>query len=511
MTTPRSGEEGFTLVELTVTVTILAIIVVSFLGLFTSLVHSTIIAKRQAVASTLATNQMEYLKSLPYDNLAVAGGSIYATSPLPATLSKTVNGVRYTIKTSINYVDDAYDGCASYPTQALKELYCRNYPPPSGPTTTDQNPQDYKIANVTVTDRSNLRLAQVDTQISSRVSETASTTGALFVRVIDSNGNPVAGATVAVNNTTITPNVAVSDSTDTNGTAIFYGLPPDTNTDYHITGSKTGYSSLTTIVPSGSLQPTYPSQRILTQQSSYTTLPIRQQGTNSIIVETVDTAGNPLANVRVYMKGGYKSYTDSANAAYYYDNLTPSDVRPTTDASGLAVVQNLVPGAYVFCGDAGATSCNAGATTYYLAAMVPYGGTNPFNPVTVPTYDPLTPPTTTYDYNGGAYLQKVRLILSTSSTYPRVRTINPASASLSSGTLNNFPFTVSGTNLSGASVRFLKDSNTYTATCTGTTSLSCSINLTGITAGVANMQLVAGGNTLTMPADPLLGGLIVSP
>jgi hypothetical protein len=143
--------------------------------------------------------------------------------------------------------------------------------------------------------------------------------------------------------------------------------------------------------------------------------------------------------------------------------------------------------------------------------MVPYGGTNPFNPVTVPTYDPLTPPTTTYDYNGGAYLQKVRLILSTSSTYPRVRTINPASASLSSGTLNNFPFTVSGTNLSGASVRFLKDSNTYTATCTGTTSLSCSINLTGITAGVANMQLVAGGNTLTMPADPLLGGLIVSP
>ena len=76
---------------------------------------------------------MEYLKSLPYDSLAVAGGSIYTTGPtLPASFTKTLNGVTYTVKTSISYVDDAYDGCGSYTTQALKELYCRNSPPPSG-------------------------------------------------------------------------------------------------------------------------------------------------------------------------------------------------------------------------------------------------------------------------------------------------------------------------------------------------------------------------------------------
>src|SRR5690606_5494020 len=135
--------------------------------------------------------------------------------------------------------------------------YCRNYPPPSGSPNPDANPQDYKIAHVTVTDVTGKRLAQVDTQISSRVSETASTTGALFVTVLDESGNPLSGATVTVTNSTVTPNVNLSDSTDNNGIAIFYGLPPDTNgNDYQVAASKSGYSSLSTIEPFGSLQPT---------------------------------------------------------------------------------------------------------------------------------------------------------------------------------------------------------------------------------------------------------------
>jgi prepilin-type N-terminal cleavage/methylation domain-containing protein len=514
-------ESGFTLVELTVTLVVIAIVTLSLFGLFTSLVRSTIIAKRQAVASTLATNQMEYLKSLPYDNLAVAGGSIYATSPLPATATKTINGVTYTIKTSINYVDDAYDGCANYPDLATKQLYCRNYPPPTGSPSPDTNPQDYKIVHVTVTDKTSTKLATVDTQISSRVSETASTTGALFVTVIDNNGNKMSGATVAVSNTTITPAANVSDTTDSNGIAIFYGLPPDSGTDYVITASKNGYSSLTTISASGTLQPTYPSQKILSQQSSYVTLTIKPQGTNSLVVETVDTAGNPLANVKVYIKGGYKKYTTTTDTAYYYDTMSPSDTRPVTDANGLAVLNNLVPGQYIFCGDAGATSCAVGGTTQYLAAAVPYGGTNPFNPINVPTYDPASPPATTFDYNGTAYLQKVRLILTTTSNWPRVNTVNPSDVSKTGGTIAAFPFAVTGVNLPCSStpascstvVKFIQGANTFTASCTGTTGtdLSCTVDLSAASAGNTQMQVTANGHTLTTSGDPLIGGIIVAP
>ena len=514
-------QDGFTLTELVIGLTVLAVVVFSLTGLFTSLTHSAVVAKQKAVASTLATNQMEYLKSLPYDDLAVAGGSIVATNPLPASTTQTVNGTKYTIKTSISYIDDSYDGCGSYPTQALKQTYCRNYPPPSGAPATDSNPADYKIANVTVYNSNSTQLAMVDTQISARVAETASTTGALFVSVIDTTGSPVSGATVSVVNSIVGP-VSVSDSTDANGIAIFYGLPPDTNNyDYTVTASDSGYSTLATILPSGVLQPTYPSQKIFTQQSSYVTLTIKPQGPDSLLLETTDTSGNPLANAKVYVKGGYKKYTLSTNTAYYYDNLSPSDTRPVTDSSGLAGLSDLVPGQYIFCGDTGSTSCAVGNTTYYLAAALPYSGNNPLNPVSVPIFDSSNPPVTTYAYNGHNYYQKVRLMLSSNSNFPRVNNFTPYDASLSGGAIGGFGFQVNGTNLPcsgtpascGTTVKFVQGANTYSASCSGTggSQINCTVNLSGISAGTAQLVITANGLALTLPASPQMGGLSVTP
>lgn len=520
-TRPPHEEAGFTLVELLITVLLLGTVAAAMLTLFVSLVHSAVVAKREAVASTLATNQMEYLKSLPYNSLAIAGGSIYSTNPLPASTTKTLNGVKYTITSSISYVDDAFDGCGSYPTQALKETYCRNYPPPSG-ASTDTNPADYKIIQVKVTDPSGGHLADLNTQVAARVAETASTTGALFVSVIDDNGDPVSGATVGVTNSTVTPAVNVSDSTDTNGVAIFYGLPPDTSgNDYAISASLSGYSTLTTIKPSGSLQPTYANQNILTQSSSYATLTIKPMNANSLVVETTDTSGNPLANVNVYAKGGYKKYTATSDTTYYFDNMTPSDTRATTDSTGLAAISNLVPGSYIFCGDTGATNCKIGSTTYYLAAAIPYGGNNSFNPITVPTYDTANPPGTTYAYGGTNYLQKVRLMLTTSSSFPRIATMTPDDLSLGSGSPSSFAFTITGTNLPcnanpascSTTVKFVQGGNTYTASCTGSSSgvqLNCTDNLSTAIAGSAQLIITSGANTLTMPASLPLGGLNVS-
>lgn len=517
----RRSEDGFTLAELIIGLTVLAIVAISLTGLFTGLINSAVVAKQKAVGATLATNQMEYLKSLPYDNLAVAGGSIYATSPIPPTITKKINGVTYTIKTSISYIDDSYDGCGSYPTLALKQTYCRNYPPPSGAPATDTNPADYKIADVSVYNKGNKLLAEVDSEISARVAETASTTGALFVSVIDSNGSPVSGATVGVVNSVVGP-VNVSDATDENGIAIFYGLPVDTsNYDYKITASASGYSSLTTIVPAGALQPTYPSQKIFSQLSSYVTLTIKLQGPDSLLVETTDTSGNPLANVKVYMKGGYKKYTATADTSYYYDTLSPSDTRPVTDSGGLAGVSNLVPGAYIFCGDVGATSCQIGGTTYYLAAAVPYSGTNSFNPIGVPTYDPGSPPATTFAYSGHNYYQKVRLILSSASTSPRIFTLSPYNVSSTGGTINNFTFQINGANLPcsavaalcGTTVKLVQGANTYTASCTGSggSQISCTVNLSASVVGNARLVISANGFTLTLPDSPLMGGVNVEP
>jgi type II secretory pathway pseudopilin PulG len=518
------GEDnsGVTLVELVISMVVITFIMLGIFGLFVSMVRSATVAKSQAVASTLATNQMEYLKSLPFDSLAVAGGSIYSTSPLPATSVQKVDGVSYTVKTNVNYVDDAYDGCGSYPTLALKQQYCRNYPAPSGAPSVDTNPRDYKVVHVAVTDKSGLNLADVDTDVSAKVSETASTTGAMFVSVIDDNGNPVTGATVQVKNSTVTPAVDLSDNTDENGIAILYGLPVDSGYDYQVIGSKTGYSTLTTIPPSGSLQPTYSSQKILSQASSYVALTIKPQGANSLVIETTDTNGAALANAKIYVKGGYKKYSATTDTQYYYDTLSPTDTRPVTDAGGLAGLSNLVPGSYLFCGDAGATSCSGGGTTYYLAAAVPYGGTNALNPIIVPTYDPASPPATTFSYGATSYLQKVRLMLTTVSNFPRVLTLTPSDASVGTDNLSSYAFTITGANLPcsavasscSTTVSFKQASSNFAASCTGASAgvlLHCTVNLSSVAQGGTQLVVTANGKTLTLPAAPLLGGINVGP
>ncbi len=521
----KRQEGGYTLVELLLTLVVLAVLALGAFDLFTSLLHSAIVAQREAAASTLATNQMEYLKSLPYDKLAVAGGAIVSTTTIPASFTKKIEGVTYTVTTGITYVDNAYDGCGSYPTLALKQKYCRDYPAPSGAPATDNNAGDYKDMTVTVTDKSGLRLATVDSHAAALVAETASNTGALFVYVVDSSGNPVVGATVIATNSTTTPTVNVTDTSDSNGIVIFYDLPPSSSGNkYVIAASNSGYSSLTTIAPTGSLQPTYSSQNLIAQSSSYITLTLKPQGTNSLVIETVGTTGTALPGAKIYVKGGYKKYTLSTDTTYYYDTLSPSDIRPTTDGNGLAARTNLVPGNYVFCGDLGATSCSVGGTTYYLAAAVPYGGSNPLQPIMVPIYDPANPPSTTYSYNSVNYLQKVRLILTTNASFPRVSQLSPSDVSLSTSNLANFAFNITGVNVpcsaTAAScatiVRFTEGANTYTAVCTGTNTnnqqqLSCTVNLTGLVAGTTQLIVNVGANTLTMPASPLLGGLIVTP
>ncbi len=516
------NNEGFTLIELVVAIAVLAILSVGVLGLLSSLVFSANLTKRKAVAMTLAVNQMEYLKSLPYDSLAVAGGAIYSASPLPASYTKTINGLTYTIYTSINYVDDAFDGCSSYPSQALKEKYCRNYPPPSGAPATDTNPADYKIIHVYVNTPKYAPLATVDTEIAARVAETASTTGALFVNVIDGNGNPVSGATVQVINTTVNPNLNLSDTTDSAGTAIFYGLTPDNNGfDYNITASKTGYSTLSTIPPSGSLQPYYPNKQILSQQSTLATMVIMPMGSPSLLAEVYNTSGSPINNAKIYIKGGYKKYNNTSNTAYYYDNLSPSDGRPVSDASGNFIVNDLVPGNYLFCGDNGSTSCAVGTTTYYLAAAVPYGGNNSLMPITIPTFTSGSTQAT-FSYNAINYLQKVRLILTNSSNFPRVFTISPDDLSVAAGGLSSFGFNITGVNLPcsanpascNTSVKINQAGDIRTASCTGASSgltINCTVNLSGIAVGMATLSVTANSQTLNLPGSPLLGGLNVSP
>ena len=156
-------------------------------------------------------------------------------------------------------------------------------------------------------------------------------------------------------------------------------------------------------------------------------------------MQVTDTSGTPIANAKIYVKGGYKRYTASTDTSYYYDTIRTTDTRPVSDATGTATLTSLVPGPYFFCGDDGSASCTVGGTTYYLAAAVPYSGTTSLSPVNVPTYDPANPPSQTFT-SGGWATCKSAAPPNNELKLPRVTSISPSVANVSAGNSSSFPF-----------------------------------------------------------------------
>jgi len=75
----RGNESGVTLLETLVALAVLGLVAVAFLNGLTTAAQATIIADKQATAESLARSQMEYIKTLPYDDYATE----YPLAPIP--------------------------------------------------------------------------------------------------------------------------------------------------------------------------------------------------------------------------------------------------------------------------------------------------------------------------------------------------------------------------------------------------------------------------------------------
>lgn len=531
----RFKEQGFSLIELIIAVTMIVVVGVAATQLYVTLINTVAFMQKRSIALDMSANQMEYLRSLPYDNLQVGTNET----------TEVKNGYPYTIKTIVRYVDDYGEprGCLNYGSDEGMQANCRGWTKATDDPNKrrDDNPMDYKAATIEIRGRGSILLSSASSYFGARVAETASGTGAIVVKIIDGGGNPVEGATVTCENPTTTPRVVVADCTETttaDGYAIFYGLPPDTRPDYVLTAWKDGYSKIWTIPSSGNLQPVYPNVSLLPQTQSLVTLRIFPKSTSGILIETVDTFGNHLPNIQVAIRGGYKKYTNPNNNDYYYQ-YGRVDARPITDANGFVGVNvvsdddassqgsGLAPGEYFFCDDYSNNACrgSSGAgSSHVLIAALPYEGSTPFSPVMIPSYIAGVSPEPKYTYNGVSYIQKVRLVLASNAALPTVTFMSGASIKLSGMSpqqLAAVPFTLRGEKLGSLGpVNFIQElpsgeQTTFPASCAGTNNeVNCTANLTGVQIGIAHLEFGSGSKTLKYISPPdgeyqPLGGFII--
>lgn len=215
---------GLTLIDVIVGSALAVTIFMGLFGILRASLQVSGLSKLKATATTIASSQMEYIRSLPYDSVGTDGG--IPAGAIAQSTTTTNGGLPYTVRTYIEYADDAKDGTGAADSNGI--------------TT------DYKHIKVTVSYAVGGVTRQV-TLVSNESPQGLETTtggGTLRLNVVNATGAAVSGATVRIVNASTSPDIDLTTFSDSYGQVLLPGAP--TSTEYQVAVSKTGYSSAST-------------------------------------------------------------------------------------------------------------------------------------------------------------------------------------------------------------------------------------------------------------------------
>lgn len=223
---PQANEtsKGSSLIDVLVGVAILMIVFVGIFGIFKLSIELVLSSKAKTGALALANEQMEFLRSLSYDDVGTLGGIPSGNIQQEETI--VLNQTVYTRRTFIQYVDDPKDGLGALDENSITA--------------------DYKIAKVEISwiIKGKERKFSLVSNIVPKGMETLAGGGILTINVIDAFGAPIADAQVTIKNNTTNPIIDLTTFTNSSGKVTLPGTPAGSN--YEIIVTKSGYSTAKT-------------------------------------------------------------------------------------------------------------------------------------------------------------------------------------------------------------------------------------------------------------------------
>lgn len=320
---------GFTLIEAAVFLFIFSIISLTFYQAWSLGTRHIMNSKYRLGATAIATQQMEIIRSLIFDDIGTTSGIPVGTLAQDQTI--TANSNTYQVHTVVQFVDDATDGTAG--------------------AGTDMAPNDYKKVTLTVSWGGASASEQVGmTSIFSLdgVESVAAGTGILSVNILNGAGIGVANASVHIVNASVVPAVNLTANTDANGNLTFPGAPASVQ-GYQISVSKSGYYSNMTYAP----YPTSAFNPVNTHASivagSLTAATIVDDERSNIDLRSKDPFDADILDIDFSISGGLMIGTDPATSAPVYDFAQTS----ATNGSGEFLLSDRSAGVYALTLDPG--------------------------------------------------------------------------------------------------------------------------------------------------------------
>lgn len=304
------GNRGLSYVETVVSVAIFAAVSLMLYTTYSRVFIVARAAQARVNAIALADEQFEIARNLPFSQIGTVGGIPPGVMQHVQLLTK--GGMVFVATTTVRNIDQPFDGTA-------------------GGTPNDLSPADNKLVEIDINCISCARFRPLvlTTWVAPLNLEGSSTNGALFVKVIDAAGLAVQGADVYIDAST-TPSVNISDVTDVGGMLQLIDAPP-ANQAYHISVSKSGYSSEQTYGAPTTTNPVKPHATVAAQAVTQLTFAIDR--TANIDFSTVLASCVAVPNVNLHMNGT-KLIATSPNILKY-DKWTKTNASGALSLSGI--------------------------------------------------------------------------------------------------------------------------------------------------------------------------------
>lgn len=276
----KYNSDGMSLIEVIIAASIFSVIAISVYQGFFSLNRLIAVSREKVTSADLINEQFEIARNLPFSSVGIIGG--IPSGVLSATSTVVRDGRTFLITRTVRNVDDPFDGTI-------------------GGSPNDLSPADYKLFEVSIacTSCKDPQEMVATGHIAPKNLETASTNGALFIKVFDANGNPVPQARVQVTNSS--QGIYIDETTNNQGSLDIVDAIPGVNA-YNIIVSKLGFTSDRTYTSSVSNpNPTNPDSTVVLQQVTQNSFVIDK--TSSLNIRTINNFCEIVPNVPLSIRG----------------------------------------------------------------------------------------------------------------------------------------------------------------------------------------------------------------
>jgi prepilin-type N-terminal cleavage/methylation domain-containing protein len=318
----KNMRNGFTLIETLIGIAILAIVMLGIYGIFQGSLKMVNSSRARLTAQVLINQKLEETRNLSYNKVGTVSG--IPSGVIIEEVEITRNGINFTVKTTVVYIDDPFDGI----------------------NPGDTLPNDYKRVKVKA-DWSGAFEGSLSgfTDISPKGAEQAAGSGTLSIVCFDADGAGVAQANVYLKNNDVVPAIEANYLTDDNGLLTLAGAPESVEA-YQITLSKSGYSADRTYGEGEVEDPVKLHSSVAEGKLTEISFAIDKLSIFNVSVVSEET-GLPIGNISFHLQGLKKIGKEIPTYKYSEDH--------SVDAAGQLTILNLEWDSYEFSVDKGAT------------------------------------------------------------------------------------------------------------------------------------------------------------